>query len=66
MEGSFPITETYSFNKTDDGTELEVEILYEPPSKIMEVISQKGILDKINKKEAEAVLNKIKLLCEKT
>ncbi len=64
MEGSFPITETYTFNKTDEGTELVIEINYEPPGKIMGLIKEKGLLDKINKKEAENVLNKIKLLCE--
>lgn len=64
MEGSFPITETYEFEKTEEGTWLSVEIQYEMPSKIIGVVEQTGIIEKINKKEAEAVLSKIKLLCE--
>lgn len=64
MEGSFPITETYNFSSDDKGTELYVEVEYDMPGKIMGVIANKGLMEKINKKEAETVLGKIKLLCE--
>ena len=64
MEGSFPITETYTFSKVDSGTELGIEIEYEVPGKIMSVVANKGLVEKMNKKESEAVLSKIKLLCE--
>jgi len=66
MEGSFPITETYNFNSDDKGTELSVEVEYEMPGKIMSVVANKGLVEKINKKEAENVLDKIKLLCEES
>lgn len=64
MEGSFPILETYSFIKTEDGTELNAEIQYEMPGKIMKVIANKGLMEKVNKKEAENILAKIKMFCE--
>lgn len=64
MEGSFPIQETYTFTPVEGKTELSVEVNYEMPGKIMSVVAKKGLLEKINKKEAEGVLNKIKLLCE--
>lgn len=64
MEGSFPILETYTFTKTEGGTELNAEIQYEMPGKIMSVISNKGLMEKMNKKETENVLAKIKMFCE--
>ena len=64
MEGSFPILESYSFTKTEEGTELHAEIQYEMPGKIMSVIANKGLMEKVNKKEAENVLAKIKMFCE--
>lgn len=64
MEGSMPIIETYLFIPVDGGTELSVEIQYEMPGKIMGAIANKGLIEKINKKEADAVLGKIKLFCE--
>ena len=66
MEGSMPIIETYIFTPVDGGTELSVEIQYEMPGKIMGTIANKGLIEKINKKEADAVLGKIKLFCEGT
>ena len=64
MEGSFPILETYVFTKIEDGTELNAEIQYEMPGKIMSVIANRGLMEKVNKKEAEGVLTKIKMFCE--
>jgi hypothetical protein len=34
------------------------------PGKIMSIVANKSIMEKINKKEAENVLTKIKILCE--
>ena len=64
MEGGFPITEHYGFRKVDGGTELTVEVIYETPSKIMQAVSKSGLVEKLNQKEAEAVLEKIRLMCE--
>ena len=64
MEGSFPITESYSFSSDEKGTELSIEVQYDMPGKIMSVVANKGLMEKINKKEADNVLSKIKLLCE--
>lgn len=64
MEGNFPILESYTFTKTEDGTELNAEIQYEMPGKIMSVVANKGLMEKVNKKEAENVLAKIKMFCE--
>jgi len=64
MEGVHPIHEKYIFSKVDEGTELVVEIEYEIPGKIMSAVSKTGLVEKLNKKEAENVLNKIKMFCE--
>ncbi len=64
LEGNFPIQETYIFSKSENGTELSVQIEYEVPGKIMTVVANKGIIERLNKKEAENVLGKIKILCE--
>lgn len=64
MEGGFPITENYGFKKANGGTALTVEVIYETPSKIMQTVSKSGLVEKLNQKEADAVLEKIKILCE--
>jgi len=64
MEGGFPITENYGFRKADGGTELTVEVIYETPSRIMQAVSKSGLVEKLNQKEADGVLEKIKILCE--
>ena len=64
MEGRFPIVEKYHFASLDKGTELSVEIEYEIPGKIMKTVARTGIIEKVNKREADNVLGKIKLLCE--
>lgn len=66
MEGGFPITEHYGFQKVDGGTELTVEVMYETPGKIMQVVSKSGLVEKLNQKEADGVLEKIKILCEES
>ena len=64
MEGGFPITEHYGFRQVDGGTELSVEVIYETPSKIMQAVSKSGLVEKLNQKEADGVLEKIMILCE--
>ena len=64
MEGGFPITENYSFSAVSGGTELTVEVIYETPSRILQAVSKSGLVEKLNQKEADAVLEKIKILCE--
>lgn len=64
MEGSFPIKETYIFKEDGEATELEFEIKYEVPGKVLGVIADKLVVEKMNVKEAIAVLNKIKDICE--
>jgi len=64
MEGGFPITENYGFASKNDGTELTVEVIYDVPGKIMSVVSKSAVIEKMNQKEADSVLEKIKTLCE--
>jgi len=64
MEGAHPIQENYTFTATNTGTEIVVEIEYEIPGKIMSAVSKTGLVEKLNKKEAGNVLNKIKMFCE--
>lgn len=64
MEGAFPIRETYAFQGDDTSTELTFEIQYEVPGKVLGVIANKLIIERMNVKEAETVLSKIKDICE--
>jgi len=64
MEGGFPITENYGFQSVNGGTELTVEILYEMPGKIMQAVTKSSVIEKLNQKEADGVLEKVKMLCE--
>lgn len=64
MEGGFPIQEDYFFTSADGGTDLTVEISYDIPGKIMSTISKSSVVEKLNQKEADSVLEKIKTMCE--
>lgn len=64
MEGGFPITENYTFQQIGGGTELTVEVKYEIPGKIMQVVAKSSVIEKLNQKEADGVLDKVKMLCE--
>ena len=64
MEGKHAITENYTFASVDGGTELTFEIEYYMPGKIMGVVEKTGLVEKLNKKESENVLGKIKMFCE--
>lgn len=63
MEGHFPVTESFTFTQLDKGMELAVDIEYELPGKV-DAVAPKSVMEKINKKEAATVLEKIKTLCE--
>ena len=64
MDGSFPIQETYLFEGDSETTTLTIDISYEVPGKVLGVIANKLIVEKLNQKEADAVLKKIKTICE--
>lgn len=64
MEGGFPIQEDYSFVAVDGGTELTIAISYETPGRILSTITKSDLVEKLNQKEAEGVLDKLKTLCE--
>jgi ligand-binding SRPBCC domain-containing protein len=64
MEGSFPIKETYDFQGDEKSTELTFDMYYEVPGKVLGVIADKLVVARLNVKEAIAVLNKIKDMCE--
>lgn len=64
MEGSFPVTEYFSFAPIDSGTELTIEISYDMPGKIMSAISKSSVIEKLNQKEADGCLDRIRILCE--
>ena len=64
MEGTVPIAENYSFAAVDGGTELVIEIDYELPGKVLEKIANSRLVEKLNRREAENVLEKVKILCE--
>ena len=64
MEGSFPLTEHYTMVPVDGGTEMTVTVEYEIPNRVLERIANSRLVEKLNKREAENVLAKVKLLCE--
>jgi ligand-binding SRPBCC domain-containing protein len=64
MEGAFPITETYIFEGDDKRTTLTVNIEYELPGKLLGVLADRMVVEKLNIKEADTVLDKVKTLCE--
>jgi coenzyme Q-binding protein COQ10 len=64
MQGSFPIKETFDFQGDVKSTELTFGIQYEVPGKVLGVIADKLVVERLNVKEAIAVLNKIKDMCE--
>jgi len=64
MEGTIPMTERYTMQEVDGGTELAIAINYQMPGKVLEKIANSKLVEKLNKREGENVLAKIKLLCE--
>lgn len=64
MEGTIPMTEKYTMRELDGATELTVTIDYQMPGKVLEKIANSKLVEKLNKREGENVLEKVKLLCE--
>jgi ligand-binding SRPBCC domain-containing protein len=64
MKGAFPIRESYLFEGDDAHAVLTFEINYEVPGKVLGVIANSLVIEKLNITEAVAVLNKIKTICE--
>jgi len=64
MEGAFPIRESFTFQGNEHETELMFEIRYEVPGKVLGVIANRLVIEKMNVKEAVAVLEKVKTICE--
>lgn len=64
MEGAFPIKETYHFEEVSKGTKLTFEIDYEMPGQLLGVVANRLVIEKLNIREADTVLEKVKTLCE--
>jgi anaerobic magnesium-protoporphyrin IX monomethyl ester cyclase len=64
MEGAFPIREMFTFDGDDRVTELSFEIRYNVPGKVLGIVANRLVIEKMNVKEAVAVLNKVKDICE--
>ncbi len=64
MEGTIPMTEKYAMREVDGVTELAITIDYQMPGKVLEKIANSRLVEKLNMREGENVLTKIKLLCE--
>lgn len=64
MRGAFPVEESFRFEKDDAATVLTVSVEYEVPGKVLGGIANRLVVEKVNRKEAQAVLRKIKTICE--
>ncbi|MBI1921861.1 MAG: SRPBCC family protein [Geobacter sp.] len=64
MDGSIPIKEHYTFAANGGSTELAIRIDYEMPSLVLQKIANSSLVEKLNRREALNVLEKVKLLCE--
>ena len=64
MDGSFPTRESYLFEGNSDSTMLTIEINYEVHGRILCVLANRLVVEKLNKREADAVLKKVKTICE--
>ena len=64
MQGVVPVKERYTFAPDKKGTVLYADIKYGIPQKVINIISKAPIIEKINKKDADNVLGRIKILCE--
>jgi anaerobic magnesium-protoporphyrin IX monomethyl ester cyclase len=64
MGGAFPMREVYHFKGNSKVTTLELELQYEVPGKVLGAIANRLVVEKLNKKEAAAVIKKVKDLCE--
>ena len=64
MQGAFPVEEHFRFEQDGSFTVLTVRVEYEVPGKVLGVIANRLVVEKVNRREAQAVLRKIKTICE--
>lgn len=64
MEGTIPMTEKYTMREVNGATELTIAIDYQMPGRVLEKIANSKLVEKLNIREGENVLAKVKLLCE--
>jgi len=64
MEGATRIKEHYSFSAVDGATKLIARIEYKMPGQVLEKIASSALAEKLNRREVENVLAKIKIFCE--
>ncbi|MHB8846737.1 MAG: cobalamin-dependent protein [Nitrospirota bacterium] len=64
MQGAFPVEESFRFEEDGSVMNLTVAVEYEVPGKVLGVIANRLVVEKVNRKEAQAVLRKIKTICE--
>jgi hypothetical protein len=64
MKGGVSVQETYTIAPSKKGTDLYAQIEYGVPQKIIDIIKKLNIIEKINKNDADNILNRIKILCE--
>lgn len=63
-DGSSKATWTYSFEKEGSGTKVTVEVDYELHEDILRKIVDKIVIDKINQRSAEQMLENLKTILE--
>jgi hypothetical protein len=66
MQGAVTVQEFYTLAPCKKGTELYADIDYGIPQKIINVVKKIRIIENINKKDADNILDRIKILCEET
>jgi len=64
MEGTIPIAERYTLAAVGPETELSVRVEYTMPGVVLEKIANSSLVEKLNRREADNVLAKVKIFCE--
>lgn len=64
IRGAFPVRETFLFEEDAGTTSLTVVINYRVPGGVFGVLANKFLVERINIREADTVLRKLKALCE--
>ena len=64
MEGTIPIYEHYTFSAVGGATRLTARIEYKMPGKVLEKIANSNLAEKLNRRETENLLAKIRIFCE--
>ena len=58
------VEEHYTIVPDPKGTVVHADIRYGIPQKILDIISSPRVIEKINKRDADNILERIKILCE--